>query len=69
MADRKRLNLELTQRTYGKLESVQKRSNAASRTEAITRALELYQKVLDNEDAGGDLIFETDQERLKVVIV
>lgn len=57
--DRKkpRLNLELDHATKARLDGLYGRTNAASLTEVIRRALHLYEVVIES---GGEIIVRTD---------
>ena len=67
--DRRRLNLELTVKTLDRLEDIMIRSNASSKTEVITRALQMYDLVLDTQANGGSIVLEQggDLKKLKVL--
>jgi hypothetical protein len=57
-ADRVRLNLEFPPQIYEQLQEVQRRSNAASLTEVLRRALALYDLVTEHVGEGGKLVLE-----------
>jgi hypothetical protein len=56
---KKRLNLDLTPRTKAKLQDLQTRSDAASFTEVIRRALDLYDRVLQYQQGNGEIVLVT----------
>lgn len=53
-----RLNIELTQEAVSQLQRVQENSGSTTLTEAIRRALALYDLVLEQQKIGGKIIFE-----------
>jgi hypothetical protein len=65
----KRLNLDLNAPFYDCLLDVKKKSGAASMTEAIRRALRLYQVILNAERAGEELFLRNGKGDTKVIIV
>ena len=48
-----RLNLDLTQKVKGQMESIQQRTDAASFVEVIRRAVAVYDMLLEHEESGG----------------
>lgn len=52
----KRLNLELSEQTRSKLESLVARSDSGTLTTAVKRALTLYDLVLTHQQNGGEVI-------------
>ncbi len=54
--ERVRLNLEFPPQIYGLMQRVQKRSNAASLTEVLRRALALYDLITEHVSEGGDIV-------------
>ena len=55
--ERVRLNLELSRQVYDQMQTLQKRSDAASLTEVIRRALALYDAITEHLSEDGRIIF------------
>lgn len=59
-----RVNLEVPPEVRDNMKALQKKSKAASLAEVFKRALALYEMVLDQNSAGGKIVFESkDGER------
>jgi hypothetical protein len=54
-----RLNLDLSQSTRERLERLQEATEARSMTEVIGRALAVYEKLVNLEGEGSELILRT----------
>lgn len=54
---RNRLSLDLDQSTRDNLEALVKKTNSASLTETIKRALALWDVITDHTQHGGKLVF------------
>ncbi len=69
MQGRRRINLELTSKTFDNIDRLQELSNAASKTEVIARALALYDVVLEHRNTGGRVVLEKDDDRVVLCIL
>lgn len=59
MADKKRLQLEFEEEAYKKLELLQEKLGATSKSEVIRRALQLLEYALASKGEGGKVIVKT----------
>jgi len=67
--ERIRLNLDLSEITTNRLESVRVRTNADSKTEVVRRAIQIYDALL-TMSANGSIIFrDTDGTEQKILIL
>jgi hypothetical protein len=66
-ARKARLNLELDPAVRRSLDDLQEKSGASSLTEAIRRALALYDMVIDHSARGGKLILRDAEGQDEVV--
>lgn len=56
MTERVRINLEIAPKVAKQWSSVQKRSGAATRTETLRKAIKLFDRLLECEEAGGNVV-------------
>ncbi len=68
--ERVRLNLEFPPQIYEQMQAVQERSNAASLTEVLRRALALYDLITEHVGEGGDIVLvdrDGTKEKLRIL--
>ena len=64
-----RLNLELDQPTKRRLDRLKSNTEAASLTEVIRRALQLYEVVQQHVSGGGQVVLRMDEDETEVVFL
>jgi metal-responsive CopG/Arc/MetJ family transcriptional regulator len=55
-SEKVRLNLELTADAFQRLDELQERSRAESRSEVIRRALSVFEKLIECQEEGGEIV-------------
>lgn len=64
-----RLNLTLSQDAKNRLEKLQRKTDADTLTEVIRRAIKLYDRAVDIEKAGGQLIVRSDAGEREILVL